>query len=322
MQILNSIRAAILEGGVERLTGTVPALVTMGMKLTRAFGEMRLTDESNFPSVDECEKKLAALLKFLHQTIAILQKAEHYSLALHLYLQPLTDPASLVGMEMLAYEFIVQAFSIYEDYISESREQISLLLQMIGTVHAASNTGLFSNDNYDTLATKLTLYSSKLLKKPDQCRMVYRCAHLFWSRPMADSDRQQIHRMLLAESGETAEDRWFYRDGKRVLECLQKSLKIADACMDSLVNVELFVEILRQYVYFYQQGNTIITLKYVNGLVDLIYSNMLALHSDPTLKASAKPAQAVAKVDESNPDSPAAPRIYPAGIAHDSALFI
>jgi hypothetical protein len=180
---------------------------------------------------------------------------------------------------------------------------------MIGTVLAASNTGLFSNENYDTLATKLTLYSSKLLKKPDQCRMVYRCAHLFWGQPMTEMNRKQIQRMLAADTTGAApepEERWFYRDGKRVLECLQKALKIADACMDSLVNVELFIEILRQYAHFYQLGNPAVTLKYVNGLVDLIYSNMLALHSDPTLKAaSAKPA----KVDENNPDSPMAPRI-------------
>ena len=46
-----------------------------------------------------------------------------------------------------------------------------------------------------------------------------------------------------------------YRDGKRVLECLQRALRVADACMDTAVSVELFVEILNRYLYYYDQQN-------------------------------------------------------------------
>lgn len=46
-----------------------------------------------------------------------------------------------------------------------------------------------------------------------------------------------------------------YRDGKRVLECLQRALRVADACMDTAVSVELFVEILNRYVYYFDQQN-------------------------------------------------------------------
>ena len=46
-----------------------------------------------------------------------------------------------------------------------------------------------------------------------------------------------------------------YRDGKRVLECLQRALRVADACMDAAVSVELFVEILNRYVYYFDQQN-------------------------------------------------------------------
>jgi vacuolar protein sorting-associated protein 35 len=46
-----------------------------------------------------------------------------------------------------------------------------------------------------------------------------------------------------------------YRDGKRVLECLQRALRVADACMDAAVSIELFVEILNRYVYYFDQQN-------------------------------------------------------------------
>lgn len=40
-----------------------------------------------------------------------------------------------------------------------------------------------------------------------------------------------------------------------MLECLQRALRVADACMDTAVSVELFVEILNRYVYYYDQQN-------------------------------------------------------------------
>lgn len=65
-----------------------------------------------------------------------------------------------------------------------------------------------------------------------------------------------------------------YRDPKRVLECLQRALKVADACMDTAVSVELFVEILNRYVYYFDQENEAVTTKYLNGLIELIQSNL------------------------------------------------
>ena len=45
------------------------------------------------------------------------------------------------------------------------------------------------------------------------------------------------------------------RDGKRVMECLKKALKIANQCMDPSLQVQLFIEILNRYVCFYEREN-------------------------------------------------------------------
>ena len=87
-----------------------------------------------------------------------------------------------------------------------------------------------------TLITTTAQYAARLLKKPDQCRMVYTCAHLFWSPSPARELRD----------GEEAPAPG--QDGKRALECLQRSLKIADACKVSNMHTQLFVEILDVYV--------------------------------------------------------------------------
>ena len=44
-----------------------------------------------------------------------------------------------------------------------------------------------------------------------------------------------------------------YRDGERVLECLQRALRVADSCMEMATSIELFVEILDRYVYYFDQ---------------------------------------------------------------------
>ncbi|KAI8615838.1 vacuolar protein sorting-associated protein 35 [Chytriomyces sp. MP71] len=65
-----------------------------------------------------------------------------------------------------------------------------------------------------------------------------------------------------------------FRDGRKVLECLQKSLKIADSVLEVAVNTELFIEILEQYIWFYENGNDVINVTYLNSLIDLIQSNI------------------------------------------------
>ena len=91
-----------------------------------------------------------------------------------------------------------------------------------------------------------------------------------------------------------------YRDGKRVLECLQRALRVADACMDTAVSVELFVEILNRYVYYFDQQNEAVsgssslmgfllilnqvTTKYLNGLIELIHSNLQTNQESATIE--------------------------------------
>jgi vacuolar protein sorting-associated protein 35 len=141
------------------------------------------------------------------------------------------------GFEDVAYDFFVEGFTIYEESISESRAQFQAITCIIG---ALQQTSVFSAESYDTLITKAAVHSSKLLKKPDQCRGVYLSSHLWWA---TNGDEKQ------------------FRDGKRALECLQKALKIADSCMDSVTNVELFVEILNRYIYYFEKGNDAVSCK-------------------------------------------------------------
>ena len=83
-------------------------------------------------------------------------------------------------------------------------------------------------------------YSSRLLKKPDQCRAAYLCSHLFWTEAVKDSEN--------------------------VLLCLKRALKIANKAQEvasaastggESVSIGLFVEVHNKYLYFFNAANQV-----------------------------------------------------------------
>ncbi|KAG0317521.1 Vacuolar protein sorting-associated protein 35 [Dissophora globulifera] len=249
--ILSAARKQFGDGG-ERIRYMFPPLVIQAVKLARRYKRLQEEDEG-------WEKKCQTLFRFIHQVISILAgMVDSSDVVLRLFLLA-GQSADECGFEDICYEFFVQAFTIYEDSISESKAQFQAITLMVGTLQTTS---CFNVDHYDTLITKCALHGAKLLKKPDQCRAVYTCSHLWWGT------------MIVAQGEDGEETTQPYRDGKRVLECLQKALKIADSCMDSVTNVELFVEILNRYIYYFEKNNEAVTVKYLNGLIDLINTNL------------------------------------------------
>ena len=81
------------------------------------------------------------------------------------------------GFEDLTYDLYVQAFTVYEESISESRAQLQAITLIIGTLQGAR---VFGTDNYDTLITKAALHGAKLLKKSHQATAVHLASHLWW----------------------------------------------------------------------------------------------------------------------------------------------
>ena len=71
----------------------------------------------------------------------------------------------------------MQAFTIYEESINESRAQLQAITLIISTLQ---QTRIFGTDNYDTLITKAALHGAKLLKKGHQATAVALASHLWW----------------------------------------------------------------------------------------------------------------------------------------------
>lgn len=257
-RLLQMTRKAYGEGN-DRIRTTTPPLVTAGMKLARRFKAREHYD-------DNWSSQSSALFKFLHSTISTLYARVNGAGAAELSLRLFCScgqSADAAGFEEVAYEFFAQAFTVYEEAVSDSKAQFQAVCVVASSLHQTRN---FGKENYDTLITKCAQHASKLLRKPDQCRAVYLASHLWWATPIAANDE-----------GEDAE---LYRDGKRVLECLQRALRVADSCMETATSIELFVEILDRYVYYFDQRNESVTTKYLNGLIELIHSNFAGSQQD------------------------------------------
>ncbi|EQL02660.1 vacuolar sorting protein [Ophiocordyceps sinensis CO18] len=237
--------------GNDRVRTTTPPLVTACLKLARRFKAREHYD-------DNWESQSNALFKFMHSALSNLYTRVNNPGAAELPLRLFCSAgqtADMTGFEEVAYEFYAQAFTIYEESVSDSKAQFQAVCVIASSLHQTRN---FGKENYDTLITKCAQHGSKLLRKPDQCRAVYLASHLWWATPT---------------TGQTEEVE-LYRDGKRVLECLQRALRVADSCMETAASIELFVEILDRYVYYFDQQNESVTTKYLNGLIELIHSNL------------------------------------------------
>lgn len=179
-KLLQKARTSFQEGN-ERTKYTTPAIITQSLKLARSF--KRREHLSN----DDYAAQSSALYKFTHTALSSLytrvSAAGVPDLVLRLFVS-CGQVASQCENEDVAYEFFAQAFTVYEESISDSRSQFQAICIIAGALTNCSER--FSRENYDTLITKAALHGSKLLKKPDQCRAVYLASHLWWAVEKAE----------------------------------------------------------------------------------------------------------------------------------------
>ncbi|CAE6075856.1 unnamed protein product [Arabidopsis arenosa] len=256
-KIIFTVRKHILAGGPKRLPLTIPPLVFSALKLIR---RLRGGDENPFG--DDASATPKRILQLLSETVEVLSDVSAPDLALRLYLQ-CAQAANDCELETVTYEFFTKAYLLYEEEISDSKAQVTALRLIIGTLQRMR---VFNVENRDTLTHKATGYSARLLRKPDQCRAVYECAHLFWADECEN-----------------------LKDGERVVLCLKRAQRIADAVQQmanasrgtsSTGSVALYVELLNKYLYFLEKGNPQVTGDTIQSLAELIRSETKKVESE------------------------------------------
>ena len=224
--------------GAFRLQGVLPSIIG---------GSLRLALTSH--SVSDPNISLKKVFHFVHKTVSVLV-APAPETALNLWILS-AETALAVGLEAIATEFLTQALIAFEEEVpTTSKSQLQALAAIVnGLVTCASK---LEKENYDSLSLKTAQFAARLLKKNDQCRAVSMCAHLFWNDSVQDS--------------------------RKLLDCLQKSLKIADSCLQAqgpAAGAELFLEILGKYLFFFEKSEGVVTVAFVQNLFALCKEHVL-----------------------------------------------
>jgi vacuolar protein sorting-associated protein 35 len=237
LDLLTTAHRAFADGG-DRVRWTFPPLVAAAVQLARRY---RWREHAVADYAAEIAKIFRLIYRWTNDLYARVE-ASDVCLRLNLLALQAADDAAL---EDFAYEFVTAAFTVYEESISESKAQLQAVTLIIGTLQHCR---VFSEDNYDKIVTKAAVTGAKLLKKGHQATAVGYASHLWWQ-----TDLPGAAKSTAAAAGGDAPAPWVCRDGKRVLECLQKTLRIATSCIDELTTMEIYVDALEHYLYFFDR---------------------------------------------------------------------
>lgn len=205
--ILLSCKRILGSGGSQRILYTFPPIVFECLSLTLKYSRKSPEEDPKW------DKKCKKIFSLINNTITALNDSNCPSLCLRLYLQAALN-ASKTGSEnseTIAYEFATKALSLYEEEISDSKERLSALLLIIGTI---KEIGFKSEDNIKPLRSQCPLFASQLIKKPDQVKAILSASMLFCD--------------------DSAND---------MVKCVKKCDKIAASLMDEELRLQLCVEI-------------------------------------------------------------------------------
>lgn len=261
-QILSLMRNYFGKGGTKRIGITLQPLIWSAMSLISKIRELNSRPEPLAFSVT-----IKKIFQFIHKSCTVL--TEHAPVvALQLWLAAAVsadqvdrdDPGTY---EPICFEFFTQALLCFEENIPETTNQFQGVFQLVGAF--TSIIGL-EPENVDTIQQNIIKQCSKLLKKPLQVRAIAACANTFWCQSA--------------------------QNGKRVLECLQKCLKTTDSTVQSDYKlVGLWVEMLDQYIYFFENKCEEVTSKFILSLLNLCKEHIEFAEADSDAKSQAAAAK-------------------------------
>ena len=123
---------------------------------------------------------MSAVFKFIHATIAHLLRnvpsAAEMTLRHYLFVAQIADSTFFPNQ---TYDFLEQAFSIYEEQITESKSQYSSLM---GIANTLQSTRSLDEEQFNTLALRTAQFGGKLLRRVDQARSIVCASHLWWAQ--------------------------------------------------------------------------------------------------------------------------------------------
>lgn len=218
--VVSSARKILSQGGPKRIRYTFPSLVFEGLRLS-----LRYSEDGKAGHDEKWEKKCSKIFHFVHQTItAIMKDSNCPDVCLRLFLEAglTASKSGIENRETLAYEFVSQAFAIYEEEISDSKQQLAALILIISTVKEIK---FKTEENLSPLRTQCCLNGAKLVKKSDQVRAILSASLLFVDKVSGEIESEAV-------------------------KCIRKAIKVSASVLDQEIQLQLYVEILSHLTLF------------------------------------------------------------------------
>ena len=286
-QIYEELKNIFVNGGEKRKKVTLPALanciILFCHRLSIAYDNKNnlISEEKkknnfvkesietyNISKIENGEafyKLMIDIYKLLNEIISLI-KENWPEVALKLYLVAASQVNSILSeknnFEEACASFMNGALNIFNEGKYDINHKYFLLSQICGYL---VNFTILSKENLENIIKVLMDTGNKMTKRGDQFNTMI--------------DIGQIYYIVL-------------KDGKKVLDCINKARKFANFAMTNPQNLNLYVDLLNKFLYFIDVENEIVTIKadQIDEMIELIKNHIETIKNEVSKDSSFLPA--------------------------------
>ena len=286
-QIYEELKNIFVNGGEKRKKVTLPALanciILFCHRLSIAYDNKNnlISEEKkknnfvkesietyNISKIENGEafyKLMIDIYKLLNEIISLI-KENWPEVALKLYLVAASQVNSILSeknnFEEACASFMNGALNIFNEGKYDINHKYFLLSQICGYL---VNFTILSKENLENIIKVLMDTGNKMTKRGDQFNTMI--------------DIGQIYYIVL-------------KDGKKVLDCINKARKFANFAMTNPQNLNLYVDLLNKFLYFIDVENEILTIKadQIDEMIELIKNHIETIKNEVSKDSSFLPA--------------------------------
>ena len=144
------------------------------------------------------------------------------------------------------------AMNIYQEEKYNKNNKYYLLSDICGYLLQFS---ILSKDNLENIIKILMDTGTKMVKRGDQFNAMINISQIYFT---------------------------VLKDGKKVMDCINKARKYADFAMTNPQNLTLFVDLLNKYLYYAEMGDEIVSInaELIDDIIELIRNHIETIKNE------------------------------------------
>ena len=221
-------------------------------------------DISKIENDEGFNKLMIEIYKLLNEIISLIRE-NWPETALKLYLVSASQVNSILSdkknFEEACASFLNAAMDIYQEGKYDINHKYFLLEEICGYLLHFS---ILSKETLEGIIKPLYDSGNKMTKRGDQFNSMINIGQIYYT---------------------------VLKDGKKVLDCINKARKYANFAMTNPQNLVLFIDLLNKYLYFVDAGDEIVTIEadQIDEIIELIKNHIQTIKNEVTVDSSFLP---------------------------------